>query len=563
MAEVRRLAAHPDESAVLRRTAPMLRGHGRWLAVAVLVNLAGAGGVVASSVLLGVVTDAILDRDRGAVVVTAVVAIVVAGVALGLEWIGQLAVVRLGETVVQQLRDLAVARIAEAPLRFIEAHRRGDLVRRTTGEMAELSGFVGRTLPDLVSQSLLVVVTVVVLAGYSWVLTGVVIVMLAVAIAVLGRRYLARAGPALANLAHAEAGVSASFAESLSASEQIALLGARSIRGQQLREEGETLLAARIGFLRSYRWLMAFGPVGGLTLVALVALSAWGVDRGWLGVGGAVTFIFAARGAFGDVEDLVDGLGELRAARTILARLLDLIDATEIEVGAGAVPPAPGDLVLDSVGYRYDADGPPALVEVSMRLSPGDHVAVVGETGSGKTTLGKVLAGFYTADEGSVCWRGMPIHRIDPGVLRRAVVCVPQEVVLVEGSIAANLATLPGVVDTPAWRGQVLRTAVELGLGAWLARLPAGLDTAVGEHGSNISAGERQIVALLRAALADPAILVLDEATADVDADIAGAVEGAVARLGQGRITVVIAHRPDTIGRADRVIRLAEGRLLG
>ncbi|MFT3873553.1 MAG: ABC transporter ATP-binding protein [Nocardioides sp.] len=563
MAEVRRLAAHPDEHAVLRRTAPLLHGHRGWLALAVLLNLAGAGGVVAISVLFGMVTDAVLDRDRGAVVVTAVAVIVVAGLALVLEWIGHLAVVRLGESVVQQLRDLAVARIAAAPLRFIEAHRRGDLVRRTTGEMTELSGFVGRTLPDLVSQSLLVAVTVIVLASYSWVLTGVVVAMLAAAVVVLGRRYLARAGPALANLADAEAGVSASFAESLSAHEQIGLLGARSVRGRQLREEGEGLLAARIGFLHSYRWLVALGPAGGLTLVVLVALSAWGLDQGWLGVGGAVTFIFAARGAFGDVEDLVDGLGELRAARTVLARLLDLLDATEIELPAGAVPPAPGDLVLDSVGYRYDADGRPALVDVSMRLAPGDHVAVVGETGSGKTTLGKVLAGFYPADEGSVCWRGVAIDSIAPSALRRAVACVPQEVVLAEGSIADNLAMLPGVLDTPAWRGQVLRTAAELGLGAWLARLPTGLDTEVGEHGSRISAGERQVVALLRAALADPAILVLDEATADVDAEIAAVVEGAVARLGQGRITVVIAHRPDTIGRAARVIRLAEARRVG
>ncbi len=560
MSEVRRLSATPDEHRVLRRAAPWLRGHRALLGLGTVVNLLAAIGQVAAFVLLGVVTDAVLAGDRTRVMVGAFGFLVLVLARFGLDRAAQLLVVRVGERVVRDLRDRAVEQVAAAPARFLEVHRSGDLLRRLTGEIADLSAFVGGTLPGLVNGALLLVVTLVTLCGYSAVLTGGLVLLGLLAALVLGRAYTRRAATAYAVLAEAEAVVAASFAESVTAREQLMLLGARRRRLAAFAEDNDALLRSRIGELRAERWLIGIGPAGGLSVVLLAGLAGVATAAGWISVGGAVVFLVAARSAFGDIEDLIGGLGELRAARTHLARVLDLVDATApmpVFNNSRTVPDR-GELLADGVGYRYD-DGAPALVGVHLRARPGERIALVGPTGSGKTTLGKLLAGLYRPHHGAVTFAGVPLQEIPAPLLRRRIVAVPQEVVLVDGSIADNVLAVP---DAPAaGRDAVLRVAGELGLGEWLATLPEGVDTRVGEHGRRLSAGERQLVALLRVGLVNAAVLILDEATADVDPVTAARVENAVARVATDRVVIVIAHRADTVARADRVIELAAGRV--
>ena len=198
------------------------------------------------------------------------------------------------------------------------------------------------------------------------------------------------------------------------------------------------------------------------------------------------------------------------------------------------------------------------LTDISVHIPAGQQVAVVGETGSGKTTLGRLIARMADPTAGAVFLGSVPLTRVGNTDLRNRLTVVPQEPFLFDGTIAANLQfAKPGLR-----REELVLAVMALDLGDWLDTLPDGLDTEVGERGSQLSAGERQLVALVRASLVDPAVLVLDEATSSVDALTEVRLARALERLASGRTTIAIAHRLSTAARAHRVLVLDHGRLV-
>lgn len=198
------------------------------------------------------------------------------------------------------------------------------------------------------------------------------------------------------------------------------------------------------------------------------------------------------------------------------------------------------------------------LVDVNAQIPAGQHVAVVGETGSGKTTLGRLIARFADPTIGTVRLGGVPLNAVANDELRTRLVVVPQEPFLFDGTIAANL----GFARPMLSLADLERAIVDLDLSDWLETLPDGLDTEVGQRGGQLSAGERQLVALVRASLVDPDVLVLDEATSSVDALTEVRIGRALDKLSAGRTTIAIAHRLSTAVRADRVMVLEHGRLV-
>ncbi|MFI0737284.1 ABC transporter ATP-binding protein [Streptomyces sp. NPDC021100] len=563
MAEPVLLDDRPDERHILRRAAPHLRPHRRALITAVAVGLADSAALVAVAPLVGRATDALKAGDRTGLLVAAGALVALAVVQLGLARSGELLLAKAGENVVRGLRERSVANLASAPLRFLESHRTGELLRRTTGEVAALAAFVRMHLRNLVSATATLVFTLGVLFFYSWQLALVQLVVF-VPPALLAMRWFQRdASAAFGGKATAEATVAATFSETLSVREALQTAGGLPGWMRRFGRENAVAVSAARRAVRVENRIDLVSLIEGVALVALLLFGGWQASHGDITIGTVVTFVLASRNLFDSFSDLSQLVGHVQTARTGLARLLDLLAATErvkpaVPAAAGPADlPLRGELRCDGVEYGYQ-DGTRVLSDVSLVFPAGDRVGVVGETGSGKTTLSKLLCGLYAPDGGAVRFAGTDLRELSEAELRCRVVLVPQEVRMVTGSVARNLELVHSAPD----RAAMERAVRELGLEDWLRDL-GGLDAEVGVRGERLSAGERQIVGLLRAALADPAVLVLDEATADIDPVTAARLEHALDGMSEDRTLIVIAHRPATIARLPRVIRLEQGRVAG
>ncbi|GAA2640418.1 ABC transporter ATP-binding protein [Dactylosporangium fulvum] len=571
MADVRMLSEEPDQRRVLRRAWPYLRPHRAGIAGAVAVNLLSTLALTLVPVLIGRAVDRLLDHDRTGLLVAAgaVLGLVIARMVLLRA--SEVLLTRAGERVVHRLRDLVVERLGGTPLRFLEAHRGGDLLQRTTVEIAELATFVRGQLPDLISLGGYLVFTTVVLLTSSWQLSALLLVVFAPPMWLLARTFRRAAQRAYPAEAAAQATVAATFAESLQAREQLQLDGATGTWLARLRGDAERYHTTARGAQRAATWIDGTWIVQGLTSAALLVGGGLLAGADLVTVGVVVTFVLASRDLFSSVDDFTLVAGELLESRVGLARLLDLLDATSTDEAApaavlttaapdrGAAGPAGTDLpglCADAVTYAY-RDGQPVLQDITVHFGPGEHAGIVGETGSGKTTFAKLLCGLYRPDTGTVRASGTDLAALDPAELRRRLVLIPQQVHLIGGTLADNLALTPG---RPS-RDDYARAAERLGLTGWVAGLPGGVDAELGSRGERLSAGERQLVGLLRAAMIDPEVLILDEATADLDPETAHRIEAAMARLREDRTVLVIAHRQTTIDRLPRVVRLHAGRL--
>ncbi len=564
MAEIRALTEEPSTRGIFRRCWPYVRPHRGVMIGALAASVASTSAVVAIAPAIGWGVDAVTGRHRSQLwwAVVVLVGLILARLVL-LRW-SEVLLSRAGERTIRALRDLVVERLAGAPLRFVEAHRTGDLLRRSTGEIADLTLFFRDQLPILLSVGLTIVLTTVILLVYSWLLALLLIVLFVpMAIAVVA--WFNRGAPAaFGGQAAADARMTATFTETLTAHEALVAPGRPQEWIRRFRAENDTLLASNERAIGVQTRLELFGLLEGLATAALLLLSVWLVRAGQLSVGTVVVFVVATRNLFESMLTLSSLAGQAQVARVGLARLVDLLDAlpagdAEPSAGPGGSAvelPARGDLVAEGLHFAYGDRGA-VLRDISVAFPVGDRAGLVGVTGSGKTTLAKLLSGLYEPDAGTVRFAGTDLRTVPAARVRERIVLIPQQVHIITGTLAENLALAPGAPD----RAAMARAVDQLGLADWVDRREGGLDAELGARGERLSAGERQIVGLLRAALVDPPVLLLDEATADLDPEIAERLENAVERLRDGRTLIVIAHRPATIERLPRTLRIDAGRL--
>jgi ATP-binding cassette, subfamily B, bacterial len=294
-----------------------------------------------------------------------------------------------------------------------------------------------------------------------------------------------------------------------------------------------------------------------LALSAVLVFGGYLHRHGRVSVGTVVAFALYLISLFDPVARLGDWFSEFQSGRAALAKIVGLLDTPVTVAGGSTSLPAAGELVADGLTFAYSG-GRPAVEGVSLRVGFGEHLALVGATGAGKSTLAKLLVRAYDANEGNVSFGGIDLREAPLDDLRRRLVFVPQEGHLFSGTIAENISLAqPGASD-----GEVRQALRAIGALERFESLPDGLATDVRSRGVRLSSGERQLVSLARVAIADPAVIVLDEATSSLDPQTEAAVEQALAAVAKGRTVITIAHRLSTAERADRVALMEQGRLI-
>ncbi|MCT0247590.1 ABC transporter ATP-binding protein [Synechococcus sp. CS-205] len=306
-----------------------------------------------------------------------------------------------------------------------------------------------------------------------------------------------------------------------------------------------------------------------LTAVAVVlALGGWMVLAGTIGLGTLTTFILFSQRLFDPLRQLAERFTQIQGGLTAVERIGELmeqpIEIADLELHqrsraaqrSGQQRASAGEVIFENVSFAYRPDDP-ILANLSFRIAPGEQVALVGPTGSGKTTIIRLLCRLYEPQSGRILLDGIDIRELPSATLRQRLGVVLQDTFLFSGNVADNLR-----LDAPIAQAELERICAELGLDPLLRRLPDGLATELRERGGNLSSGERQLLSVARVAMRDPSVLVMDEATAFMDPSTEATLQRDLERLLTGRTAIVIAHRLATVEAADRILVLRRGRLI-
>lgn len=459
------------------------------------------------------------------------------------------------------LRVKAFRHVHDLPLLTQNTERRGSLVSRVTSDVDQVSQFlVFGGLIFVVSVGQMLVATVIMVI-YSWELA--LVVWLSFAPLFASIRYFQRKLSQAYTVVRHQVGV-------LLGAISEPVVGAATVRSYAVEGRTQDRIDSAIdefkaASTRAQRFTVVSFSLGGISAgVANAGVLIIGVLLGFttdMTAGKVLAFAFLVTLFVGPVQMgtqiLTDAQNAIVSWRRVIGILETPADLVDPGPDAQQLPRGPIDVTFDDVSFAYPG-GPDVLREVSMHIDAGTRVAIVGETGSGKSTFAKLLTRLMDPRSGAVLLDGIDVRSIAQHSLRKSVVLVPQEGFLFDDSIAANVRY--GKLD--ATQREIVASADELGLRDWLDGLPRGLDTMVGQRGESLSAGERQLVALLRAHLADPDLLVLDEATSAVDPHLEMQIGRALERLMQSRTSVTIAHRLSTAENADEVVVVDRGRVV-
>ena len=466
---------------------------------------------------------------------------------------------RTGEAFLRELRLKVFAAMQRQSMEFYDRNKAGVLVARMTADIETMGELIQWGLLQFLASGFLVVLAFVVLFSLSWHLTLVVLIVFPV-IVVASVKFQRDSNTAYLTVRERVGQNLGTLQEGIAAVRVIQAYAQEDHQIKRFERSNRSLFDSHVRSIRISTWYFGLVEFSGVIATSLVVgIGGWLVHRDTVSLGTVVAFILLLSSLFDPVQQLSQLYNGVQSAAAALHKLFAILDATpDVDEAPDAVElPKRGELAVNRVTFTYASGSSPALEEVDLVVRDGERIALVGPTGAGKSTLAKLMARLYDPSQGAVTYGGMNLRHATHSSLRQRIVVVPQEGFLFNGTIRDNV-RLARIESSDA---DVEAALQRLGVFAHFDRLPEGLDTEVRERGTRLSAGERQLVALGRAALVDPAVLVLDEATSNLDPGTEAEVEAALEKLMQGRTTIVVAHRLTTVQRADRIVVVDRARI--
>ena len=485
-------------------------------------------------------------------------------VRLALQGLQSFTVQAVGQRLTARIRDDLFAHAMALSLRFHDRTPVGKLLTRLTSDVDALAEVFGSGAVGVLADLVTLLVIAVTMLSIEWRLG---LLLLAAQVPVvfgmlwLQRRYRRENYRVREELSQ----LNADLQENLQGLEVVQMFRREAVNSSRFAVTTDRYRNAVTGTILYDSAISAM--IEWVALVAVAAVLALGgtmVTRGLLGLGTLTTFILFSQRLFDPLRQLAERFTQIQGGLTAVERIGELLEQpVEIRDRPTALAPAAtparegaGEVVFENVSFAYRPDEP-ILSDLSFRISPGEHVALVGPTGSGKTTVIRLLCRLYEPQAGRILLDGVDIRELPQASLRQRLGVVLQDTFLFSGSVADNLRL---DADIPSERLRQL--VADLGLEPLLARLPDGLATELRERGGNLSSGERQLLAVARVAMRNPTVLVMDEATAFMDPATEATLQRDLDRLLQQRTAIVIAHRLATVEAADRILVLRRGQLV-
>ncbi|MEO8698887.1 MAG: ABC transporter transmembrane domain-containing protein [Kofleriaceae bacterium] len=548
---------------ILWRLAPLIRPHrGRFVLAVVTLFAASSITLVypyaagqAVHVGMGSTTTENLD-----LIVIGLIVVFVVNAAL--VWLRHYSMSWLGERVVADLRGLVFDRILTLPLGWFHERRSGELVGRLASDVTVVEGVVGTELSMALRNSIQMLGGLVLLFVIDVKLT---LLMLGIVPPiVVTTMYFGRKIRKMTRAVQDElAKVSGQVQESIGAIATVQSFVRENHEAKRYRAGVESAFRKTLELVRARSWFFSSAMTAGyIGVAAVIWLGGRAMIAGELGADDLTAFFlytFLVAGALADLASLWGSLQRAAGATDRLFSVIDTIPDIRDPESPRALPEGKGAIRFDHVSFAYPTRrGQPVLTDVDLEVRPGEVIAVVGPSGAGKSTLLSLLFRFHDVDAGRILFEGTDVRDLKLADLRRSLALVAQEPVLFSGTIRDNIAYGRDVASAE----EIESAARDAFAHDFISGFPDGYDTVIGERGTKLSGGQKQRVALARALLANPRVLILDEATSNLDAESEAAVQAALARLMEGRTTIIVAHRLSTVRDADRIVVIENARIV-
>ncbi|HJX79053.1 ABC transporter ATP-binding protein [Glutamicibacter sp.] len=467
---------------------------------------------------------------------------------------------RISQAMLLDLRQQVFRHTQRLSLEFHENYTSGRIISRQTSDLETLRELLDQGVSELASSCVFVVFTLITIFALDW-RSGLVLCIAAVPVTILFFWYQSRSEVLYRESRVVSAKVISTFVETMTG-----IRAVKAFRREAANDEnyGDVAEKYRVNSVRSFNLFGILQPglvlIGNLTVAALLAYGGFRIVDGTLAVGVMVALLLAAKRVFQPVEQIAMFYSSLQSATAALEKVSGLLEeepSVKEPLKPRSIEQVKGEIVFRDAVFGY-GQGPIIMDRFDLKLEAGQTVAVVGQTGAGKSTLAKLISRFYDLRSGSLEIDSVPIQEISNNELREHVVMVTQEAFLFSGSVAENIA----LGNPTATLAEIQDAAKAVGAHEFILELPEGYETDLNKRGGRVSAGQRQLISFARAFLADPAVLILDEATSSLDIPSERAVQRGLQQLLGNRTALIIAHRLSTVQIADRVLVVDDGKII-